>query len=347
MEVTALSKATITKEFKGGSMARTFLIQKENDRVVRKVASMKDGLGAEKLMSQWRWLFEFDEKDLFPAVDFCVITKDLLYYDMEYIELDSFRDYIIKEDDLDGMILHDILIAGSKIATPILGSYDGGKSTYIKDKHLKKMVERCKGLAPYDFYKLDEIYINGKLYKNLHKLIEEIINDNELMELLKPKCWFRSHGDFTFQNILADEFEVKVIDPRGEGSDSIYYDISKLYQSCHGKYDLLYEGNYTAWTDGRTDTINYKIHNNVEKFNGVFKALRTLIPDYYELHDEHWELITKFFEASHFISMTPFRLKENGTITAICYAIGIQILNEVLEEWETIKNGTNTNFTRV
>lgn len=335
-------KATILKEFKGGSMARTFLVKKGDMKVVRKVASMKDGLGAEKLRSQWDWIFNFEgrDSDMLPDVNFFVSSPDLAYYDMEYFEVDTFRDLLIKEDDINGMILHDILIAGSKIATPINSAYDGGKSTYIRDKHLRKMIERCKDLKPYDFYKVDTLFINGKPYKNLHQLIKEIENDKLLMSYLSPKCWFRSHGDFTFQNILTDDFEVKVIDPRGEGPDSIYYDISKLYQSCHGKYDLLYEGNYKAWTDGKADVINYKINENVEKFENIFQELRELIPQYYELHDEHWELITKFYEASHFISMTPFRLKENGAITAICYAIGIQILNEVLEEWNNVKCGT-------
>jgi len=333
-------KATVLSEFKGGSMARTFLVKKGDMKVVRKVASTKDGLGAEKLMSQWDWIFNFEgrDSDLLPDVSFFVVTPELAYYDMEYIEMETFRDTLLQEDEVDGRILHDILLAGSQIATPMDLPYDVNKSTYIRDKHLKKMFDRCFGLATYDFYNVDEIFINGKPYKNLHKLIEEIQNDKELMEYLQPKCWFRSHGDFTFQNILTDEFEIKVIDPRGEGPDSIYYDISKLYQSCHGKYDLLYEGNYTAWSDNRTDTINYKIHKNVEKFDEIFEELRLLIPQYYELHDEHWELVTKFFEASHFISMTPFRLKENGAITAICYAIGIQILNEVLEEWNDVKN---------
>ena len=333
-------KATVLKEFKGGSMARTFLIKKGDMKIVRKVASTKDGLGAEKLRSQWDWIFNFEgrDSDMLPDVNFFVSSSDLAYYDMEYIEMDTFRDLLIKEDDIDGMILHDILSAGSKIATPLQINMSSSYS-YVIEKHLDKMVERCKDLKPYDFYKVKTLYINNKPYKNLNQLIQEIADDKLLMEYLRPKCWFRSHGDFTFQNVLADEYEVKVIDPRGEGPDSIYYDISKLYQSCHGKYDLLYEGNYTAWTDGKTDTINYKINENVEKFEKIFEQLRELIPQYYELHDEHWELITKFYEASHFISMTPFRLKENGAITAICYAIGIQILNEVLEEWNNVKPG--------
>lgn len=333
-------KVNIIKEFSGGSMAKTLLVEKNGVKAVRKVASMKDDLGASKLEAQWNWLFNFgaDNSNMLPYVGFFVSTSELAYYDMEYIEMETFKDLLINNEvDSSELVLDKILWAGSKIAKPLQIDVPQDNS-YIVEKHLNKMVERCKDLERFDFYNVDTININGKSYKNLHVLIKEIKQDNLLLELLRPKCWFRSHGDFTFQNILTDGSDVKVIDPRGEGPDSIYYDISKLLQSTYAKYDLLYEGNYSAWTDGRTDTINYKINENVEKFDSIYEELRELIPYYYELDDEYWELIAKFFCASHMISMTPFRLKENGAITAICYAVGIEILNEVLGEWNNIES---------
>jgi thiamine kinase-like enzyme len=334
-----MGKVNILKEFKGGSMARTFLVDKYGQKYVRKIAANdKDGLGIEKLYKQWKWQFDFcrnDEPGVMPDTSFFVFGKDSGYYDMEYVELGTFLDLLLNEEDIDGMILHDILKAGSLIAKPV---DEEPKHDYLLVNHLQKMVKRTQSLQPYEFYKHDSIDINGKSCQNLHRILEFIVNEPGLIKLLSPKKLYRSHGDFTFQNILADEYDLVVIDPRGEGADSIYYDISKLYQSCHGKYDLLFDGNYRVWSDGYTDVINYEILDGVEKFNAIYDELRELIPQYYEIEDEHWELITKFYEASHFISMTPFRLKENGNITAVCYAIGIELLNEVVEEYLNVKS---------
>jgi hypothetical protein len=331
-----MGKVNLVQEFKGGSMARVFLVDKYGQKYVRKVA-INEALGAEKLYKQWEWQFNFSRQNpgIMPETSLFVFGKDYSYYDMEYVELNTFRDLLLGEDEIDGMILHDILKAGAEIAEPV---DDEVPDNYILINHLQKMVKRTEALRSYAFYKHDTIDINGKSYQNLHRMLEFILNEPELMKMLTPKKLYRSHGDFTFQNILADEYDLVVIDPRGEGPDSIYYDISKLYQSCHGKYDLLVDGNYRVWSDGMEDVINYEINQGVQRMEMVYDELRELIPQYYDIEDEHWELITKFFEASHFISMTPFRLKENGNITAVCYAIGIQLLNEVVEEYLNVKN---------
>lgn len=336
-----MSKIDIIKEFKGGSMARTFLVKKNDYYLVRKIVNNLQGnLGAEKLFKQWKWIFAVEKNapQIFPRVSFFVFTKDFCYYDMEFINMPTLRDLLIQNEEMiDTNILHKFLECGSIIAQP-LNIEPPSTDSYIMDKHIRKMVERCKDISSYDLYKRDKLLINGKEYINLQPLLEEIKNDSLLLEYLRPKCWYLSHGDFTFQNVLTNFIEIKIIDPRGEGPDSIYYDISKIYQSCHGKYDLLYDGNYEAeYIEGKVPQVNYVIYDHIDKFDIIFKIIRELIPQYYQLEDEHWEIITKFYEASHFISMTPFRLKENPQITVICYAIGIQILNEFMEEWKNVR----------
>lgn len=337
-----MSKINIITEFKGGSMARTFLIKKNDSYYVRKtVNNSQDRLGAEKLFKQWEWIFEVGKNvpQIFPNTSFFVFAKDFCYYDMEFINMPTLRDLLIHgEEMIDTTILHKFLECGSIIAQP-LNIKPPSTDSYIMDKHIRKMVERCECISTLDLYKQDKIVINGKEYMNLKPLLEEIKNDSLLLEYLRPKRWYLSHGDFTFQNVLTDLIDIKIIDPRGEGPDSIYYDVSKILQSCHGKYDLLYDDNYEAeYIEGKVPQVNYVIYDHVNKFDMVYKIMRELIPQYYQLEDEHWEMITKFYEASHFISMTPFRLKENAEITAICYAIGIQILNEFMEEWKNVRD---------
>jgi thiamine kinase-like enzyme len=340
-----LKKVKVLKQFHGGSMAKTFLIDKEGQKFVRKIVDRSEGhLGVEKLYKQWEWLFEFcqEQEGIFPNVSYFVSNKNYAYYDMEYIEMKTMRDVLLEQDEFDETILHDFLQCGSIIAEPTQIKNEGHE--YIIKKHIFKMAERNKCISHYDFYKSEKISINGRVYDNLQTILEKMIEDEELLDFLSPHVMFRSHGDFTFQNILTDEEDLFVIDPRGEGLDPIYYDISKIYQSCHGKYDLLYEGNYkAAYQQAEVPEIYYGIKDNVEKFEIIFNEIRLLIPHYYEILDkdgkleQNWELITKFYEASHFISMTPFRLKENAEIMLTCYAIGIQILNDFMEEWNNVK----------
>lgn len=337
-----MSKINIVTEFKGGSMARTFLVKKNDSYFVRKIVNNSQGsLGAKKLFKQWEWISEVGRNaiQIFPEVSFFVFTKDYCYYDMEFINMPTLRDLLIKSEKMiDTNILHKILECGSIIAQPLSSIKPSKTDSYIINKHIRKMIERCECISTLDLYKQDKIIINGREYINLKPLLEEIKNDSLLLKYLRPKRWYLSHGDFTFQNVLTNLIDIKIIDPRGEVTDSVYYDISKIYQSCHGKYDLLYEGNYRAYyTEGEVPKVNYVIYQHVEKFDTIFKIMRELIPQYYKLEDERWEMIAKFYEASHFISMTPFRLKENPQITFICYAIGIQILNEFMEEWKNVR----------
>lgn len=329
-------------EFNGGSMARTFLIEKNGMKYVRKIAETgRNNLGAKKLKNQWEWLMDFNNEEVgvFPDVSFMVMTKDYSYYDMDYINMPTYRDVLLDGRHFDPELLKDILAFGQEIAKP-LNEFTPKEwaDNYIMDQHLNKMLLRTKDLQVYDFYTGKTVMINDKEYKNLVPILREISDDEELMKYLKPKRRHRSHGDFTFQNVLTDEIDCYIIDPRGEGPDSIYYDISKLFQSCHGKYDLMLPGNFRVWNDGFTNVINYEFKDtglNV-LFDEIYEELIEQIPHNYEVEHEDWVSVTKFFEASHFISMVPFRLKENGENTLLCYAKGIELLNEFMEDWKNV-----------
>lgn len=335
-----MSNFEVVKKFKGGSMARTLLIKVDDKMVVRKIANNNEDLASEKLRKQWEWLYDFckDNEGIFPNVSFFTVEEDISYYDMEYIELPTLRDLILKEKSYSKLTLMRYLMRGKIIADESDETVD---KSYILKHHIEKMLKRCEKIKRMPIFYMDVISINGQLYRNLLPLLKQIKKDKQLLDLLTPKKLYRSHGDFTFQNILCNHGDMYVIDPRGEGNDSIYYDISKILQSCHGKYDLLYKDNYEAWLGSRElANINYKIFENEDLFDEIYKDMKKLIPEFYgdKIDKDNWELIAKFYEASHFISMVPFRLKENMAATLICYAIGVEILNEVVKEWEEIKN---------
>lgn len=337
-------KARIVEEFRGGSMAKTFLIEKNDELFVRKIAeNSEDGLGAEKLMEQWRWIVEFNIQcpDILPDVNFFVLGQDNCYYDMQYFDMIQLREALLEHDEepelIDQLIQTTVRIGGL-IAQPST-IYQNSMSDYIEQKHLQKMIERCKSISHLGIGTTEYISVNGHKLKNVGLIIAEILKDKDLYELLSPKQWYLSHGDFTLQNILTDGQFVKIIDPRGEGPDSLYYDISKLYQSCHGKYDLLTENNFECKYNLKSTipSIRYKIFSHVEEMDKIFKKIKMLIPVFYKIDDPRWDLIARFFEGSHFISMMPFRIKESEELALTCYGIGVTILNDVLEEWQVVK----------
>lgn len=338
------NKAVVKQQFHGGSMAKTYLMEKYGTKFVRKYAFAKDKHGIDKLKSQWQWLFDFQQSNamFFPKVSFFTHNKESAYYDMEYVEQDSLRDMILKEEQMDYYLFDEVVRMLRYISsTPSPFHAPIVLDSYIKINHLDKMTLRMGPAIANDWVKSPLININGKHNHNLLHILDKIENDKVLMKFLRPKAgeMVRSHGDYTFQNMLTDGNDITLIDPRGEGPDSIYYDISKLFQSCHGMYDLLVEKNYNAQFERSDDnefSITYKIYDHTDKMEAIYESFLELIPEVLNL-EEDWKLKALFYEASHFISMFPFRLKENIEITLLCYAKGIEILNEFWEEWLNVR----------
>lgn len=341
---TSRSKSNVkyVKEFKGGSMAKTYLIEKNGELLVRKEVQDTSGLGIEKLEKQADWILELENEvaEIFPIIDKKDFGKDFGYYDMSYHDMPSFRDYLVEVGEVNEdikRILREIVAYSAKISSKEEIS-NKDKKSYVKKSHLDKMEKRCEIVVKKDdtfriLFNVPEIIVNGTQYLNFHNIINKISNDSKLLELLSPKKWYRSHGDFTFQNVLTDGKNFKIIDPRGEGEDSLYYDISKLFQSCQGKYDLFSEGNYNATYSLNNNSINYEILNHESLFDEALELIKQEIPKAFSL-EKDWEIIALFYEASHFVSMVPFRYEENLPFTLACYGIGIKKLNEVYERWQ-------------
>lgn len=340
------SKVEYLKQFKGGSMAKTFLIKKGENLYVRKEVEDESSLGLKKLEKQVDWILELEDEvaEIFPKVIEKNFGEKFGYYDMTYHQMPSFKDYLIEKGEVDDdikRILSEIISYCSKIANK---EYDTQKDklSYVEKSHFNKMIERCEIVAKQSgifkaFFNAPSLYINGKKYLNVKQIIDEIKKDTELMKLLTPKKWYRSHGDFTFQNILTDGKEFKIIDPRGEGEDTLYYDLSKLFQSCNAKYDLFFEGNYDCQFSLNDYSINYKIKEYEQLFDEVLDYIKKEIPKTFSL-DKNWEIATLFYEGSHMVAMAPFRYEESLEFTLVAYAIGVKILNEVLEKWNRSKS---------
>ncbi len=321
-------------------MAETFLIQHNDEKRVRKIVKGKQDLGITKLKQQFDWISNLDRdiKNKFPAILNSNFNKNIGFYDMEYFNMATFKDYIINLGKVNSHIknvIDECVCLSKKISNKTLNI---DCKNYIIDKHLNKMSKRCDLVSECDptfnvFYNANRLIINGTEYLNYKHLKNELLKNEKFIKFVSPTKMHRSHGDFTLQNILIDDSDFMIIDPRGEEYDSIYYDISKIYQSCHGKYDLLYDDNYVCDFSIKDNIINYKFIENVELYDQLFNLFKLSIASNYELN-EGWDLIARFFEASHLIAMAPFRYKENIEKTLICYCTGVKIMNDVLNEWK-------------
>ena len=173
----------------------------------------------------------------------------------------------------------------------------------------------------------DVLFINGKKYRNWLVIKEEI--ELKVHDLYHDKDNCLIHGDLCFSNIFCDfkNKNFKLIDPRGKwGSDmygDIKYDVAKIRHSVVGGFDTITNGLCTA-SVSEGNHIAMKIFEP-KNHQEVYKYLDELIQNQWNLNE------IKLIEGLLFISMLPLH-KDHFERQLAFYSIGIQRLNEVLDE---------------
>ena len=173
----------------------------------------------------------------------------------------------------------------------------------------------------------DMLFINGKKYRNWPVVKEEI--ELKIHDLYHEKDNCLIHGDLCFSNIFCDfkNKNFKLVDPRGKwGTDmcgDLKYDVAKLRHSVVGGFDTITNGLCSASLSQNNQIIMkiFKPKNHQE----VCKYLDELIQNQWNLNE------IKLIEGLLFISMLPLH-KDHFERQLALYSIGIQRLNEVLDE---------------
>jgi len=137
------------------------------------------------------------------------------------------------------------------------------------------------------------------------------------------------HGDLCFSNIFCDfkNKNFKLIDPRGKWGSTMFgdmkYDVAKLRHSLVGGFDTIVNGLCsTSLSENNHITVNiFKPKNHQE----ICTYLDNLIQNEWDLNE------IKLIEGLLFISMLPLH-KDHFERQLAFYSIGIQLLNEVLDE---------------
>lgn len=333
------------KNFSGHSLAKTSLIQNGNTMFVRKEVSDTDELGIAKLEKQYQWLSDIFES--FPATFPRVLSsrKDKAYfaYHMEYSPWQSLSD-LVRFGHIDAHNAQNII---SSVASFCFENLFYARTSSIPHKNyifseiilkLKKRIEKSE-LISKEFKEFNEAPIfcfNGRTIRNSRQVFDSF-QDRNVLKQLKPQMLGCVHGDLTFANILTDGKAFLLIDPRGEGADSYFYDIGKLYQSmaCDLEGMLRKEHEVMIKQNGLVHSFS-KSQNNPPMNEDEFFSFWKEKP--YISAEPNWKAKILFFAAAHFIGAVPFRLYAKDLETAILFYVqGLDLLERVIRDI-TIQN---------
>ena len=174
----------------------------------------------------------------------------------------------------------------------------------------------------------EKIFLNEEFLMNIHSLfpfIEKEVN-RFYDDAEKNNCFI--HGDFCFSNILFDLKSgiIRLIDPRGIWSESVYgdirYDIAKLRHSVSGKYDLIMNDFFTI--NREKNSFEMVIFSS-----SIHDCVKNILDNYVI---QFWDINQiKLIEALLFISMIPLH-NDNKDKQFAMYCTGLKILNEVYNE---------------
>jgi len=173
----------------------------------------------------------------------------------------------------------------------------------------------------------DMLFINGKKYRNWPVVKEEI--ELKIHDLYHEKDNCLIHGDLCFSNIFCDfkNKNFKLIDPRGKWGSDMYgdvkYDVAKIRHSIIDGFDTITNGLYSA-SLSESNHVAMKIFKP-KNHQEICMHLDNLIQNKWNLNE------IKLIEGLLFISMLPLH-KDHFERQLAFYSIGIQLLNEVLDE---------------
>ena len=173
----------------------------------------------------------------------------------------------------------------------------------------------------------DVLFINEKKYRNWSVIKEEI--ELKIHDLYHEEDNCLIHGDLCFSNIFCDfkNKNFKLIDPRGKWGSDMYgdvkYDVAKMRHSIVDGFDTITNGLYSA-SLSESNHIAMKIFKP-KNHQEICMHLDNLIQNKWNLNE------IKLIEGLLFISMLPLH-KDHFERQLAFYSIGIQLLNEVLDE---------------
>jgi len=316
----------IISRFKGGSMADTFLIKKNDKLFIRKIVSKKidSSLGYLKLKKQYQELNKMNYLDstLFPKVYAEDENSYEYFYDMEYLDGHQLLSNYQLQNRLDSLKVLFPKLQKAFYNNRTVQYTDGSRwlMEHLSNKIYSKFENFPSKLK--DIINADILYLNGQRLNGLFSILNKIVNNKSVMEIYSPTGLSMIHGDLTFENILyRSKDDVKLIDMDGGNViDAVELDLGKMFQSLMGKYE--------SWANETKDFLRIKSEDHYEvdiDFDVNNELLDLCLDCWSEILDEDRDKVFKkalFYMGLHFIRMIPFRLhkKEQQYLTPILLA---------------------------
>ena len=324
----------------GGSFSKTskLIRGKPDNLIIRKEVIPP---GESKLIDEIEWITGLPDpvKKHFPEVMRYNINREPTYFEMPCYNLPTLRTLL-----LEGVIgAHEALDYLKHIFdfmfTEVYKERRPTGRNFVREMHLRRIYSRLIEVKNTvylfrEFVDADSIRINGREYENIIPIVNKINQNWEMMKFVTPPYTCRTHGDLHFDNILIDtqRDDFILVDPRGNFDYDVFYDLGKIWHSCHGLYDFIHTGKFSMEQKGLD--IKYRFENGgvLKEYDEILVNLSEVLSEYEEISsDDDWLIKTLFSEASHFASVAPFHLKMDGKeeVAILCYVKGVELINEI------------------
>lgn len=321
---------TVIRDFSAGSNATTMLCMK-NDKMFYRKYAIED---REKLYDQIVWIEKNKKRGLpLPKILNKEKNDEYCFYDMSY---DSnamvLFEYVHSMPDEDGWNITQKALDSLNKCVYTQNVRPSDKETifkYIESKVTKNIDTILQEKIIKRLLKYDEIYINGKAYKNLPYYLK-FLSKEYLYEIFKNDSYSELHGDLTIENIVCtrnknSEDGFYIIDPNtGNLHDSPNLDYGKLLQSIHGGYEFMMKNHDLSYEENRINFLFTKSHTYVyfyEKLNEYMKE---------EFSYEKIRSIY-FHEIVHWLRLVPYKFRIDRNRVHMFYAGLLMVLNDVIE----------------
>lgn len=322
----------IIREFKGGSLSSTNLIEKDGELLVRKSVSLKENriYGFQRWYSQLKKLQRFSIMfpGMFPdVIDYGTYNSEA-FFDMEFFE-DSFnaQEYIYecKSKEKIDIFFNSLISSINRLHNQKFSSTSSSIDLYIHEEIDQRLEDCQKDKAFIDFLSNKEILFNSQ------KIISFNASKNIYRDMLKKSYKENyetfTHGNMTLENILYIPSSDKVvfIDPYEENCiDSELAEYSQLLQSSNSKYEIY--NSHTASVKGT------KINLEIEDSFGLSYFNEILLKHIKAKYNYDQYMTIRLLEISQFIRMLPFKMSVDNSKMIFFYGLASFLLHKLRED---------------
>ena len=308
---------------KGGSFSNTTIVDDNGKLRVRKTISRKDDreFGFFRWVSQYRKMRQYSE--IFPGL----VPKPTQFEnqgDFSSFFIDYFSgyqngyEYLIsckKSNDVNNFSRNLIKTIEKVCQKTAIASFEQFEIYWLEE-----VVDRVRLMQAF----IEKLAINGPLFLDCEEIplisVPAILKKIEILRDARfVECY--SHGNLTLENLLVspDGQEIIYIDLYEENYvDTIENEISQILQSSQYDYELVCS--LPVLGDLNSYSVNKTTHRNIHLFQTNFlKYVESNFGD-------HQLNLIKFYCASQFFRMAPFKIKSSPRHAMYFYLLANKIL---------------------